>query len=188
MSTRETATMRAATPRYDRVSMTFHWLTLLLLIVMFATMWAREGASDGDTAATLLTVHRSTGLVLWLLTLARLLWKATAGHAPALPSDLPVAQRWAARATQYALYALLLLQPITGFLQSIARGKSFPLIGLTMPTVMERNKDYTHLFHDIHETSATILLVLIGVHALAALFHGIVRRDGVLRAMVPIGR
>ena len=54
-----------------------------------------------------------------------------------------------------------------------------------MPAVMERNKDFTHLFHDVHETSATVLLVLIGLHTLAALFHALVRRDGVLRTMTP---
>ncbi len=171
--------------RYDRLSMALHWLTLLLLIVMFATMWARENASHGDSAAMLLTVHRSTGVVVWLLTLVRLSWKTTAGRSPALPFDLSTLQRLAARVTQYALYALLVLQPITGFLQSIARGKPFALLGLTMPPVMDRDKDVTHLFHDIHETSATILLVVIGLHALAALFHGIVRRDGVLRSMLP---
>jgi cytochrome b561 len=50
---------------------------------------------------------------------------------------------------------------------------------------MARSKEMTQLFHDIHETTATALLVLVGLHVCAALFHGIVLRDGVLRSMLP---
>jgi cytochrome b561 len=50
---------------------------------------------------------------------------------------------------------------------------------------MARDKDLAHLFHDLHEMSATVLLALIALHTTAALFHGFVLRDGVLRAMLP---
>ncbi|MES2056485.1 MAG: cytochrome b [Pseudomonadota bacterium] len=171
--------------RHDAVSMTLHWLTLLLLIVLFWTAWAREEVSDGDTAALLLTVHRSTGVLIWAVTLFRLAWKTTAARTPALPSGMPRAQRWAARASEVALYLILVAQPITGFVQSIARGKPLPLLGLSVPAVMARDEALTHLFHDIHETTATVLLVLVGLHACAALLHGIVLRDGVFSSMLP---
>lgn len=175
----------ASPRRHDAVSMALHWLTLLLLVALFGTIWAREQASDGDTAALLLTLHRSAGALIWVLTLGRLLWKATAARGPALPRRMPRAQRWPARANEYALYLLLVTQPVTGFIQSISRGKDFPLFGASVPAVMARDKGMTHLFHDIHETSATVLLVLVGLHACAALFHGIVLRDGVLSSMLP---
>lgn len=173
-----------AARRYDRVSMSLHWLTLALLIVLFGAIWAREQAS-GDAAALLLTLHRSAGALIWPVTVARLVWKASAAVAPPLPATLPRSQRWGARANEYALYLLLLAQPITGFVQSIARGKPFPLLGLELPVLMARDKALTHLFHDIHETSATVLLVLVALHACAAIFHGVVRRDGVLASMSP---
>jgi cytochrome b561 len=171
--------------RYDAVSMTLHWLTLLLLIAMFGTIWAREQVRDNDTANLLLTLHRSSGLLVLAVTLARLAWKRTSVRAPALPSTIPRAQRWAARWNEYALYLLLIAQPVTGFLQSVARGTPFELFGVVVPSVMARSKEMTQLFHDIHETTATALLVLVGLHVCAALFHGIVLRDGVLRSMLP---
>lgn len=175
-------------PRYDGLSMALHWLTLGLLIVLFGAIWARERASDGDATLALLTIHRSAGALVWAVTLARLAWKVRGGRTPALPSSTPRMQRWAARANEYALYLLLAVQPVTGFVQSVARGKPFPLLGLSVPAVMARDKDLSHLFHAVHEASATVLLILVGLHACAALFHGLVLRDGVLGTMLPAGR
>lgn len=179
----------APVPRhYDSASMTLHWLSLVLLVILFASIWTREHASDGDTAALLLTVHRTAGTLLWVATLARLIWKLIVADTPPLPLRMPRIQKLAARANEYALYLLLIAQPVTGFVQSIARGKPFPLLGFQVPVLMVRDRGVTHLFHAIHQTSATVLLVLVGLHACAALFHGIVLRDGVLRSMVPVLR
>jgi cytochrome b561 len=171
--------------RFDKATIWIHWTRLLLIVVMFGTAFARESASDGDTAALLLTVHRSTGVLLWLVTLGRVMWKFSGGNAPALPFGTPAIQRWAARITEYGMLSLLILQPITGFMQSIARGKPFALFGASFPSVMARDRDLTHLFAAIHEKSALILLALIAVHTLAALLHHFVLRDDVLRTMLP---
>lgn len=171
--------------RYDAMSMIFHWLTLALLMILFGAIRAREQASDGDTAVLLLTVHRSAGTLIWIMTLARLVWKLTGARAPALPSSMPQWQQAAARANEYTLYCILIAQPVTGFLQSVMRGKPFALLGLSVPAVMARDRQAMRLLHNGHETIATVLLVLVGLHACAALFHGVVRRDGVLRSMLP---
>jgi cytochrome b561 len=104
---------------------------------------------------------------------------------PALPATVGKRQHFAARANEAALYALLLLQPLTGFLQSIARGKPFALFGADVPVLMAKNKAFGHAVHDIHERGAWALLILIGLHALAALAHHFLMRDTVLRAMLP---
>src|ERR1700751_3019689 len=92
-----------AARRHDRVSMSLHWLTLVLLIVLFGSIWAREHAG-GDKAALLLTLHRSAGVLVWLVPLGRLVWKSSAAVAPPLPAALPRPQRWVARVNHYALY------------------------------------------------------------------------------------
>jgi cytochrome b561 len=171
---------------HDGLSMAFHWLTVLLLMATFGAIWAMDRASDGDTADLLLTVHRSAGVLIWVVTLARLVWKKTHARSPAMPVRMPIAQRWAARGNEYALYLLLLAQPVTGFLQSIARGDPFSVLGLPVPTVMPLDGPKAHFFHEFHEKSATVLLLLVGLHACAAIFHGLVLRDSVLRSMLPI--
>jgi cytochrome b561 len=179
---------RRAIERFDTVTIWIHWATLLLVIVMFGTALARESVGARDTAALLLTVHRSTGVLLWLVTLGRVAWKSSAGRAPALPFGTPAIHRWAARVTEYGLLAFLILQPIAGFAQSVAGGKPFALFGISFPSVMARNCDLTHLFAAIHEKSALVLLVLIAIHTLAALLHHFVLHDQVLRTMLPSRR
>lgn len=171
--------------RHDTTSIMLHWITLLLFAVLFASIWAAEGTGDDAAAGLLLGVHRSIGALIFAVTLARLAWKATASRAPAFPSTMPLWQRWAARANEAALYLLLLAQPTTGLAQSITYGESFSLLGMPIPPLMIRNKGLTDLLNGIHEATATALLVLVGVHACAALFHGLVLRDGVLGSMLP---
>src|SRR5436309_669817 len=103
---------RTAPPpdRFDPITIAIHWLSLLLIALLFATAWSRGLAEDGATAGALLSLHRAAGLLLWMLTVARIGWRFTAGARPQLIAALPPAQRIAARATEFALYALLLAQ------------------------------------------------------------------------------
>jgi cytochrome b561 len=171
--------------QFDSVTMAMHWGTLLLLVVTFVAAWTFGGATDAATAERALLVHRSTGVLLWSLTLIRLGWKHSFGRAAALPHTVGRLQRAAARATEYGLYILLGLQPITGLLQSVLRGKPFPLLGFTFPAIVARDHALTKVFHNIHEISAWALLALIALHASAALIHHCALRDEVLRAMLP---
>lgn len=171
--------------RFDTISIAMHWGSLLLLAVIALAAWRHSQALDADAAAGALSLHRSAGVLLWLLTLVRLGWKASFARPAALPATVSRSQRLAARATEAALYLLLVLQPATGLLQSVLRGKAFSLFGLSFPVVMERDRALVKLFHGAHEFGAWALLALIGLHAAAALFHHFVLRDGVLRAMLP---
>jgi cytochrome b561 len=167
------------------VTIAMHWVTLLLLVVAFAAAWTFGRATDPATAERALLAHRSAGVLVWGLTLIRLGWKYSLGRGAPLPPTLGRLQRATARANQYGLYALLMLQPITGLLQSLLRGKPFPLLGATVPALLARDRGLTKLFHNIHEISAWALLILIALHVSAALFHHFALGDDVLRAMLP---
>lgn len=165
--------------------MALHWLTLLLLLALFGTAWANERATDGESLLLLLAAHRSLGLLLWLITLVRLAWKLGRGSKPPLPAAMPRIQVLAARINELALYAILLAQPVTGLLQTIARGQATSLLGMDLPAIMARSGRLAHLAHSLHEATATVLLALVGLHAGAALIHGLALRDGVLSTMIP---
>jgi len=176
---------RLDTERFDALSIALHWLALVLLVALFATAWGRSFAEDGATAALLLALHRSSGLLLWALTVARIAWRLTRGTQPAPLPPLPRAQRIAARVTQHALYALLIAQPLLGLAHSLLRGKPFDLLVVTVPALVARDAELSHRLHELHAQAAWLLLGLIGLHALAALFHRFVLRDRVLQSMLP---
>src|ERR1700684_277984 len=93
--------------RFDGATIAIHWITLLLIAAVFGTAWAHDAAEGGAQAAALLSAHRSLGLLIWLLTIARLAWRWTRGCHPPLPDSVSKPQLWAARATEYAVFRLL---------------------------------------------------------------------------------
>jgi cytochrome b561 len=169
--------------RFDRMSMAFHWLTVFLVVTQFATAFALYWLEQD--AEELITVHRSTGSLIWVVVVARLVWRHGFARLPPFPATMPRFQQRIAMLNEYALYFLLLLQPLTGLADTLFQGRSFELLIWQVPALLERNKPVYGLFHKLHELGATALLVLVAVHATAALFHGLVLRDGVLARMLP---
>jgi cytochrome b561 len=122
--------------------------------------------------------------VLFLLVLVRLLRRLANPPAP-LPSDVPAHFRFAARSNHALLYAVLLVQPVIGFLDTNAWG--FPLYwaGLVeIPSPIGRNEALAPILSAIHWYGAALLLVLIGAHVCGALYHGVIRRDAVVQRML----
>jgi superoxide oxidase len=170
--------------RFDIVTIGLHWATVTLIAGMFASAWLLL-ASDREHAAMLLTVHRSLGVATWAVAIVRLGWRFSYAYLPPFPPNMSKVQQRLAKASEYGLYALLLLQPLTGLAQSLARGRPFMLFAWRVPNVMTGDKPLTALFHQLHALSAWVLLGLIGLHILAALFHRFVLRDEVLQSMLP---
>jgi superoxide oxidase len=173
---------------YDRVLKGVHWASLLLVATSYAAAWSSHAVTGTEQAMLLVQLHRSVGVTILALTLFRLTWRWSA-RIPALPAELPLVQKLAARATEYALYALLLAQPVLGILHTNARGRrvDFFFIG-QLPPVVGPDKVLAKQAIAVHEVVAYLLLALIAMHAAAALFHHFVRRDDVLNAMLPSRR
>jgi cytochrome b561 len=130
-------------------------------------------------------LHRSLGVTVLALTLFRLGWRWHA-RIPSLPATLSVIQKLAARGTEYLLYVLLLLQPILGILHTNARGRrvDFYFLG-ELPPLIGPDKLLAKQAIAAHDLVAYVLLAVIALHAAAALFHHFVRRDDVLKSMLP---
>ena len=93
----------------------------------------------------------------------------------------------------FALYAALFLMPLSGWAMISASDKpsvlfgytAFPLIQWLSELPAEQKKEYAHLFKDVHEFTANVLLFLIVIHVVAALRHAFVLRDGIMSRMLP---
>jgi cytochrome b561 len=171
---------------FDQTSIALHWLTVLLVIVQFASAWLHE-AVDHETsfAMMLLAMHRTMGLMTWIVVVARLVWRRNFAHLPPFPQSMPKLQQTIAKANEYGLYALLLVQLITGLGNVLFHGRSFELFIWEVPALLEANPVIRGVFVEAHEFGAKALAILIGLHAGAALFHRLVLRDGVMQRMLP---
>jgi cytochrome b561 len=172
---------------FDPVIRFLHWLTLLLVATIFLLAFSVHFASSSAEARTLVQLHRSFGVTVWVVTLGRLAWRQFSRF-PNWPADMPQAMRFAAHWSEYALYVLLLTQPILGLLHTNAHGERANLFFLgELPALTEWNPPLAKQFLVVHETVGLLLLGLIALHALAALYHHFWRRDDTLKAMLPQG-
>jgi len=172
--------------RFDQTSIILHWLTAVLIVVQFVSIWAHEAAGhDSNLAVALLSLHRSAGLSTWIVVLARLCWRRYFAYLPPFPPSMPKFQQILAKANEYGLYILLLAMPITGLFRVLLRGQPFDLFVWQIPELLEPDPAMRSLFVQAHAIGAKALMVLIGLHAGAALFHRLVLRDGVLQRMLP---
>ena len=170
---------------FDPVIRFLHWLTLFLVATVFVLAFSVRFAASSEEARTLVQMHRSFGVTVWIVTLGRLVWRQFSRF-PDWPADMPQAMRFAAHWSEYALYALLLTQPILGLLQTNAHGDRVDLFLLgQLPALIGQNRPLANQLLRVHETVGLLLLGLIALHASAALHHHFWRRDDTLEAMLP---
>ncbi len=168
---------------YDRTTIALHWLTALLVVVLFVLAQVWESMPHGTPVRkSLQGLHVSLGLLLTAIIAWRLVWRATGGRR--LPPASQGALQATAKGVHYALYLLLVAQIVLGFLFRWAQGEPFTFFGwFSVPKLLPLTRDQRHFFGDLHNIVAWAIVVLAGLHALAALWHHYVRRDGLLRRM-----
>jgi cytochrome b561 len=173
---------------FDPVIQILHWLTLFLVATIFVLAFSIDFASSREEAVALVQLHRSFGVTVWVVTLGRLVWRQFARF-PNWPADTPQAMRFAAQWSEYALYGMMLTQPILGLLWTNAYGDRVNLFFLGQPpALIGRDRPLARQLGEAHTTVGFLLLGMIALHASAALYHHFWRRDGTLRAMLPQGR
>jgi cytochrome b561 len=132
------------------------------------------------------TAYCLLGLLILAITLARLSSRLLLGPV-AHHTDLPLPMWLASRINHLLLYLLLMAMPLLGWAQSSARAHQFDIFGLAIPRLIQRDPDVADILSAWHDWLAWVLLALILIHSLAALYHHYVRRDDVLRTMLPKG-
>ena len=172
-----------------------HWgmagLILFQLGLGVTMVWL---VSDVARQFTLYQTHKSWGVVIFTLALIRVAWRA-AHRVPDLPMEMSRLEAALARGSHGALYVLMVLTPITGWLTASAstlqdrfgiRNMVFGMFELPDP-FRPSTGELEVLFRWAHATCVSALALLIAIHAAAALRHQFIRRDGVLRRMI-LGR
>jgi cytochrome b561 len=133
-------------------------------------------------------LHRPLGVALLVLALIRVVVRLKNGS-PALPDDMPALQRFAAKASHLVLYGLFIAMPLIGWAMLSAGGYPVMLFGAWhLPAIVPQNVDLFALLRALHTWLAFALFATVLAHIAAALFHGLIRRDGVFSSMVRGGR
>jgi superoxide oxidase len=171
--------------RYGWLSMGLHWLMLALLIAVYTCILLTDNFPKGSDTRTLLkTWHFMLGLTVFALVWVRLFAKLIS---PAPLIDPPIA-RWqdmTAKAVQALLYGLMIAMPLLGWLTLSAAGQPISFYGWQLPSLMAENKALAETIKEIHEAGATVIYFLVGIHAVAALYHHYLVRDNTLRRILP---
>ena len=172
---------------YGAIAKLFHWVTLGLMLVALPLGFVIQHVKDASKMG-FYALHESAGLTILFVALARLAWRRLSPP-PSLPNDMPKLMRTTSTAVHHALYALLILQPLLGFLATNAWG--FPMRGATaylgfieLPKFMEAWEGLAKILSLLHSIGGWLLVVLIALHIAGALFHHAIRRDGTLMRMI----
>jgi len=173
--------------QYGAIAKLFHWVTLGLMLVSLPLGFVIQHVKDASKMG-FYALHESAGLTILFVALARLAWRRLSPP-PSLPHDMPKLMRTTSTAVHHALYALLILQPLLGFLATNAWG--FPMRGATaylgfieLPKFMEAWEGLAKILSLLHSIGGWLLVVLIALHIAGALFHHAIRRDGTLMRMI----
>jgi cytochrome b561 len=182
--------------RYGGVAQTFHWVVAALVVLQFLLAPIPENLPPGIHVNPpfgldkpgLLAGHKSFGMTVLMLMMARALWRWR-NAPPDLPETMKPALRFLARATHLAFYVILIAMPMSGWMMTSARGASARWFGLwTWPSLIGQNEQAFRLWRATHGTLSRVLFVLASLHVAAALKHHFWNKDAVLMRMLSFGR
>ena len=171
--------------RYSRPIILLHWLTLLLLIGVYAFIEGREFFPKGTEMRELMkTMHYMLGLTVFLAVMLRVLFRLGSRSPRIDPPPGWLSQQLAAF-MHLALYLLMIGMPIAGWLMLSAAGKPIPFYGLELPALIDENKSLADSIKSLHKTAGNVGYLLIAAHAVAGLYHHYIKRDNTLKRMLP---
>ncbi|MGY2288573.1 cytochrome b [Pseudomonas sp. SDO528_S397] len=159
-----------------------HWLMALMIIAMLF-IGAGLAASVSQRHEWLIHLHKPLGIAILALVIVRLVVRFSTQQPP-LPRDIPLWQRLAAKASHVVLYGLMLVLPLLGWAMISAAGDPVMLSSsVQLPALVGADAQLFSVLRKAHGYLAYLLFLTVLLHLAAALFHGLVRRDGVLQSM-----
>jgi cytochrome b561 len=175
--------MKSATGTFALPARVLHWLMAALILAM---LFVGVGmvASVSERHEWLLRLHKPLGIAILILAVVRLAVRLRRSPPP-LPADLPVLQKLAAHASHWLLYVLMIAMPLIGWAMLSAGG--YPVMlsdSLRLPSIFPVSPIAFAVLRNLHTLLAMLLFLTFLAHMAAALYHGLIRRDGVLSSML----
>ena len=170
--------------RFTPLQRLLHWVMAVCILAMLFI-----GVGMVSTVMpkylTLVSIHKPLGIAILVLAVLRLAVRLRYG-APPLPVDLPEPMKLAAEGSHYALYALMIAMPLLGW--GMLSAAAYPVVlfgGWHLPAILPQSDSLHTLLWNAHVYLGFAFYALVLLHVAAALFHALIRRDGVFTTMAP---
>ncbi|WP_374352161.1 cytochrome b [Chitinimonas sp.] len=171
--------------RYSLPARALHWLVALGIIAAFALALSFDDMPLGPGKIKLINYHKWIGITVLALAALRLLWRLFK-RPPAMPAQMAPWEKLVAHITHGLLYLLMFGVPLGGWLYSSAKGYPVVWLGLVqLPNLIDKTSvDAAHQLKELHELGGWSVILLAGLHAVAALKHHFINKDDVLKRML----
>ena len=171
--------------RFTALQRLLHWVMAACILAMLFIGVGMVSTVE-PKYLTLVSIHKPLGVAILILALIRLVVRLISG-APPLPADLPEPMKLAAYLSHYALYALMIALPLIGWGMLSAAAYPVKLTdGVYLPSILPQSETLHTALWNAHFYLAFLFFAVILMHVAAALFHALIRRDGVFYAMAPV--
>lgn len=173
-----------AADRYSPIAMLLHWLVAALVLYLFWLGFNMVDLPKGPDRGAAFGLHKSLGLLVVLLMVARLVWRRR-NPPPPLPANVA---RWQVRLStgvHHGFYAMLFLHPLFGYLSAEFAGYGTKFFGIKLYNWGWKDQAINELFTECHEATGVVLLLLVLIHLAGAISHAVKRGDRVVRRMLP---
>ena len=168
---------------YTPLAIFLHWTLAVLIFGMIPLGWYMLSIEDNPGSEWYFKLHRSIGIVVAIVVLARLLWRFR--HKPnPLPNHLPAWQQRAAKLSHWLLYLAMIAMPLVGIAGTLLSKDGLALFGVTLPRFMSPHQAGSEFFFSLHSVIAWVLVGLIALHVVAAIKH-FINKDGIFQRMLP---
>jgi len=191
---------RGNTPHsYGSVTKAFHWLTAVLVLTIIPVGLVANGmaqdirdpsivSTTADFTRTfyLFSLHKTLGVTIFFVALARILWAMTQPR-PGLLNPHNRGEAFVARTVHWLLYGSLLLVPLTGWIDHAATTGFAPIrwpFGQSLPFV-PKDAEVAATFAGLHKVFGRVLAIALFLHIAGAVKHHFVDQDATLARMLP---
>lgn len=173
------------TDQYPATSKLLHWLVAVCVLTTAPVAIAMTRVTKGPTQDMLYNFHKSLGVLILILMILRLINRLAVG-APIADPGIEPWQKTMSSIVHTSLYVLLFAMPVVGYVANSAYGASTPFFDLfNLPMIVEKNDALATQLFTVHRWVGWLVIIIILVHAGAALYHYFIRRDDVLKRMLP---
>tara|TARA_B100000674_G_scaffold13750_1_gene10115 strand:+ start:921 stop:1448 length:528 start_codon:yes stop_codon:yes gene_type:complete len=165
---------------YGLVAKLFHWLTFIILIIQIPLGFYLVRLDFSDLRVTLDEVHVIGGIIVFYLTLFRLIYKFF-NKSPNFSSESFIGQKFIAKVNHFALYVVILTVTLSGIFKKLYNGEKLDFFIFKIR--IDDNFDLADKFYEIHILSNYSLIALISLHILAVIFHKLFFKENILKRM-----